>query len=116
MRKKDNVRAGEGQAIHRYSGLIACGDCGRAFTAKSIKSTKGIRTEYLCSTYLRYGKEYCGSHALREEYLDDIIKAELLSTKEQYQQMWDAMQDSINRWTPKATNTLTQIKKMVSAQ
>ncbi|MGM9604102.1 MAG: recombinase family protein [Faecousia sp.] len=112
MRKKDNVRAGEGQAIHRYSGLIVCGDCGRAFTAKTIKSKSGIRTEYWCSTYLRYGKEYCGSHALREEYLDEIIKSELLSTKEQYQQMWDAMQDSINRWTPKATNTLSQLKKL----
>ena len=112
MRKKDNVRAGEGQAIHRYSGLIVCGDCGRAFTAKTVKSKSGIRTEYWCSTYLRYGKEYCGSHALREEYLDEIIKAELLSTKEQYQQMWGAMQDSINRWTPQANNTLTQIKKL----
>lgn len=112
MRKKDNVRAGEGQAIHRYSGLIVCGDCGRAFTAKTIKSKSGIRTEYWCSTYLRYGKEYCGSHALREEYLEEIIKAELLSTKEQYKQMWDAMQDSINRWTPKATNTLSQLKKL----
>lgn len=112
MRKKDNVRAGEGQVIHRYSGLIVCGDCGRAFTAKTMKGKNGIRTEYWCSTYLRYGKEYCGSHALREEYLDEIIKSELLSTKEQYQQMWDAMQDSINRWTPKATNTLTQIKKL----
>lgn len=112
MRKKANVRAGEGQAIHRYSGLIVCGDCGRAFTAKTVKSKNGIRTEYWCSTYLRYGKEYCGSHALQEEYLDEIIKAELLSTKEQYQQMWDAMQDSINRWTPKATNTLTQITKL----
>lgn len=112
MRKKDNVRAGEGQAIHRYSGLIVCGDCGRAFTAKTIKSKNEIRTEYWCSTYLRYGKEYCGSHALREEYLDEIIKAELLTTKEQYQQMWDAMRDSINRWTPQATNTMTQIKKL----
>lgn len=112
MRKKDNVRAGEDQAIHHYSGLIVCGDCGRAFTAKTIKSKNGIRTEYWCSTYLRYGKEYCGSHALREEYLDEIIKSELLSTKEQYQQMWDAMQDSINRWTPQATNTMTQIKKL----
>ena len=112
MRKKANVRAGEGQTIHRYSGLIVCGDCGRAFTAKTIKNRNGIRTEYWCSTYLRYGKECCGSHALREEYLDEIIKSELLSTKEQYQQMWDAMQDSINRWTPQATNTLTQIKKL----
>lgn len=112
MRKKANVRAGEGQAIHRYSGLIVCGDCGRAFTAKTVKSKSGIRTEYWCSTYLRYGKEYCGSHAIREEYLDEIIKTELLSTKEQYQQMWGAMQDSINRWTPQANNTLAQVKKL----
>ena len=26
--------------------------------------------------------------------------------------MWDTMQDSINRWTPQATNTLSQIKKL----
>ena len=68
--------------------------------------------EYWCSSYLRYGKEYCGSHALREEYLDEIIRAELISTKAQYQQIWDALQDTVNRWTPKATNTLTQLKKL----
>ena len=43
MRKKDNVRAGEGQTIHRYSGLIACGDCGRAFIGKRIKLKKSQR-------------------------------------------------------------------------
>ena len=32
QRKKGNVRAGQEQPILRYSGLIACGDCGRAFT------------------------------------------------------------------------------------
>ena len=112
MRKKDNVRAGEGQTIHRYSGLIACGDCGRSFTGKTIKNKNNSRVEYWCSSYLRYGKEYCGSHTLREEYLDEIIRAELISTKAQYQQIWDAMQDTVNRWTPKATNTLTQLKKL----
>ena len=112
MRKKDNVRAGEHNTIHRYSGLIVCGDCGRAFTAKSIKNKHSTRVEYWCSTYLRYGKEYCGSHTLREEYLDEIIQAELIATKAQYQQIWDAMQDTVNRWTPKATNTLTQLKKL----
>lgn len=112
LRKKDNIRAGTGNAIHRYSGLIVCGDCGRAFTAKTIHNKNSSRTEYWCSTYLRYGKEHCGSHAIREEYLDEIIRAELLSTKAQYQQIWDAMQDSINRWTPKTTNTLSQRKKL----
>ena len=112
MRKKDNVRAGEHNTIHRYSGLIVCGDCGRAFTAKNTKNKNRTRVEYWCSTYLRYGKEYCCSHALREEYLDELIRAEMIATKAQYQQIWDAMQDTIDRWTPRATNTLSQLKKL----
>lgn len=112
MRKKDNVRAGENQTIHRYSGLVTCGDCGRAFSGKTVKSKNKSRVEYWCSTYLRYGKEHCGSHAIREEYLDEIIRAELITTKAQYQQMWNAMQDTVDRWTPKATNTMSQLKKL----
>ena len=112
LRKQDNVRAGEGNTIHRYSGLIVCGDCGRAFTAKTIRNKNSKRTEYWCSTYIRYGKEHCGAHALREEYLDEIIIGELRNTKQQYQQIWDAMQHTIDQWTPKTTNTLSQLKKL----
>ena len=112
MRKKDNVRAGQGQTIHRYSGLITCGDCGRAFIGKRIKLKSRQRVEYVCSTHHRFGEEHCSAHTLREEYLDEIIQAELIATKAQYQQMWDAMQDTVNRWTPKATNTLSQLKKL----
>ncbi len=112
LRKQDNVRAGEGNTIHRYSGLIVCGDCGRAFTAKTIRNKNSKRIEYWCSTYIRYGKEHCGSHALREEYLDEIIITELRNTKTQYQQIWDAMQHTIDQWTPKTTNTLSQLKKL----
>ena len=112
LRKKNNIRAGEGQTIHRYSGLIVCGDCGRSFSAKTVKTKNSIRTEYWCSTYLRYGKEHCGSHTIREEQLDEIIRAELLSTKEQYQQIWDAMQNTVDRWTPRKSNTLSQLKKL----
>ena len=112
MRKKDNVRAGEGQTIHRYSGLIACGDCGRAFIGKRIKLKNSQRVEYVCSTHHRFGEEHCSAHTLREEYLDEIIRTELIATKAQYQRIWDAMQDTVNRWTPKATNTLSQLKKL----
>ena len=111
LRKKNNIRAGEGQTIHRYSGLIVCG-VGRSFSAKTVKTKNSIRTEYWCSTYLRYGKEHCGSHTIREEQLDEIIRAELLSTKEQYQQIWDAMQNTVDRWTPRKSNTLSQLKKL----
>ena len=112
MRKRHNVRAGPGQLIHRYSGLIVCGDCGRAFTAKNIKNKAGNRTEYWCSTYIRYGKEHCGAHALREEYLDEIVKAELQNTKEQYRAIWNSMQETADRWTPKTTNTMAQLKRL----
>jgi len=112
LRKQNNVRAGEGNTIHRYSGLIVCGDCGRAFTAKTIRNKDSKRTEYWCSTYIRYGKEHCGSHALREEYLDEIIIDELRNTKQQYQRIWDAMQHTVDQWTPRTTNTLSQLKKL----
>ena len=112
LRKQNNVRAGEGNTIHRYSGLIVCGDCGRAFTAKTIRNKNSKRIEYWCSTYIRYGKEHCGSHALREEYLDEIIIEELRNTKQQYQRIWDAMQYTVDQWTPRTTNTLSQLKKL----
>ena len=111
-RKQNNVRAGPGSAIHRYSGLIACGDCGRAFTGKTIKNKRNHRVEYWCSTYMRYGKEHCSSHVIREEYLDEIIRRELIRTKDQYLHIWNAMQDTVGCWTSKTTNTLAQLKKL----
>ena len=111
MRKRESVRAGEGRPILRYSGLIACGDCGRAFTGKRVKQKNGERVEYICSTYLRYGKEHCGAHAIREEYLDDIVYQELQNTKQQYQTLWTQLEKAIEGWLPKTTNTQQQLKK-----
>ncbi len=111
MRKRESVRAGEGRPILRYSGLIACGDCGRAFTGKRVKQKNGERVEYICSTYLRYGKEHCGAHAIREEYLDDIVRQELQNTKNQYQTLWTQLEKTIEGWLPKTTNTQQQLKK-----
>ena len=111
QRKKGNVRAGPEQPILRYSGLIACGNCGRAFTGKRTKLKTSEYVSYICSTYLRYGKEYCGSHAIREEYLDEVIRQELLNTRNQYQQLWHTLENSIGHWMPKETDTASQIRK-----
>lgn len=111
QRKKGNARAGPEQPILRYSGLIACGDCGRAFTGKRTKLKDSEYVSYICSTYLRYGKEYCGSHAIREEYLDEVIRQEILNTKNQYQQLWHTLENSIEHWMPKETDTAAQIRK-----
>ena len=112
MRKKNNVRSAQGRPVLRYSGLITCGDCGRAFVGKRVKNKGGERIEYVCSTHHRYGREHCSSHTLREEYLDEIIRAELLSTKAQYQELWNAMQHTVDQWTPKAGNTIAQLKRL----
>lgn len=111
MRKRESVRAGEGRPILRYSGLIACGDCGRAFTGKRVKQKNGERVEYICSTYLRYGKEHCGAHPVREEYLDDIVRQELQNTKQQYQFLWAQLEKAIECWLPKTTSTQQQLRK-----
>ena len=111
QRKKGNARAGPEQPILRYSGLIACGDCGRAFTGKRTKLKDSEYVSYICSTYLRYGKEYCGSHAIREEYLDEVIRQELLNTRNQYQQLWHSIGNSIEHWMPKERDTAAQIRK-----
>lgn len=67
--------------------------------------------KYICSTYLRYGKEHCGAHAIREEYLDDIVRQELQNTKHQYQTLWTQLEKAIEGWLPKTTNTQQQLKK-----
>ena len=111
QRKEQNVRAAPDQRIHRYSGLILCGDCGRSFIGKRIKLKSGDRVEYICSTYHRYGKEHCSVHAIREEFLDEVLKQELLNTKCQYESMWDKLEAAIESWMPKTDSTAAQIKK-----
>jgi Site-specific recombinases, DNA invertase Pin homologs len=59
--------------IHLFAGIIKCGDCGRSMK----KRTCGNKTDYLCGTYMTYGKKYCTSHAIRAEDLKSMVYAEL---------------------------------------
>lgn len=111
QRKRQNVRAAPKKEILRYSGLLVCGDCGRSLTGKRIKLKSSEYVSYVCSTYHRYGKEYCTSHTLREEYLDDIIRQELLNTRNQYRHLWQSMEASIAKWLPNEADTVSQIRK-----
>lgn len=110
-RKESNVRAGAGRPILRYSGLLTCGDCGRGIFGKRIKNKNSERIEYICSTYSRFGNEYCTSHTMREEQLDALIRNELLETKTQYQNLWYSLEKSIEKWTPKTETTEQRIKQ-----
>lgn len=110
-RKERNVRAGANQSILRYGGLLHCEDCGRSFVGKRIHTKSGERVEYSCDTYHRYGKEYCSSHTVDERILDELITKELMQTKAMYEENFQAMEQLIDQWQPKASAATAQIKK-----
>ena len=111
-RKRLNVRAAPSQEILRYSGLLRCEDCGRAMFGRRIHLKSGERVTYVCSTYNRFGKEHCSQHQIDEAVLDRLIMDELRNTKGLYQQNWDALEQLIAQWTPKAELTGAQIVKL----
>ena len=111
-RKAKNTRAGTNKGILRYGGLLRCQDCGRTFIGKRIKRKDGERVVYVCDTYHRYGKEHCSSHMVDEEALDRLISAELLRTKELYEENWSRLEWFIEKWTPKASVASAKISKL----
>ena len=111
-RKAKNTRAGTNKGILRYGGLLRCQDCGRTFIGKRIKRKDGERVVYVCDTYHRYGKEHCSSHMVDEEALDRLIGAELLRTKELYEENWSRLEWFIEKWTPKASMASAKISKL----
>ena len=111
-RKAKNTRASTNKGILRYGGLLRCQDCGRTFIAKRIKLKDGERVVYVCDTYHRYGKEHCSSHMVDEEALDRLIGAELLRTKELYEENWSRLEWFIEKWTPKASMASAKISKL----
>lgn len=114
QRKAARVRAGTGHPVLRYSGLLRCSDCGRTFVGKRIKLKSGERVEYICDTYLRYGKEHCSSHVIREELLDQLITEELRSAKRLYQHNWDRLQTVIDRWIPQQPSVEKKRKSLLA--
>ena len=111
-RKAKNTRAGTNKGILRYGGLLRCQDCGRTFIGKRIKLKDGERVVYVCDTYHRYGKEHCSSHMVDEEALDRLISAELLRTKELYEENWSRLEWFVEKWTPKASMASAKISKL----
>ena len=112
-RVKDRVRAAPGQKIHRYTGIIECADCHSVCTARTRKLPQGgRRVEYICNTYHRYGKEYCTTHLIREEVLDDLVYKELLRVKMMAHATWEAIDALAKDWAAQKFNAERQIDRL----
>jgi len=71
-RGNNNIRA-KNQKIHRYAGLVKCGNCGAGFSAR--RRTGYI--EYVCNSYHKNGINYCSSHRIRQDKLDEIVDLQM---------------------------------------
>ena len=112
-RVKDRVRAAPGQKIHRYTGIIECADCHSVCTERTRKLPQGgRRVEYICNTYHRYGKEYCTTHLIREEVLDDLVYKELLRVKKMAHANWEAIDALAKDWAAQKFNAERQIDRL----
>jgi hypothetical protein len=77
-RSHNGVRASTNSKIHKYAGLIKCGNCGACFVAKK----RAGYIEYVCNSYHRLGIKYCTPHRIREEDIDNLFVAYLYNLKD----------------------------------
>lgn len=57
------------------------------------------------------GKSSFSSHTVDERILDELITKELIQTKKMYEENFQAMEQLIDQWQPKASAATAQIKK-----
>lgn len=68
----NNIRA-KNKKIHRYAGLVKCGNCGAGFSAMRRPGY----IEYVCNSYHKNGIKYCSSHRIRQNKLDEIVNLQM---------------------------------------
>jgi len=78
-RAKNNQHTCQNQKVHRYAGLLKCGECGNGFTARRRRDGSGsfVRVAYNCTTYYRFGKGHCSSHSIHEAAIDEVVFGKL---------------------------------------
>ena len=74
----------------------------------------GERVTYVCSTYNRFGKEHCSQHQIDEVGTGqaDYGRTAAIRKGLGVRQNWDALEQLIAQWTPKAELTGAQIVKL----
>ncbi|MBD5113785.1 MAG: recombinase family protein [Ruminococcaceae bacterium] len=127
QRPKSNVGAGRGRIIHRYSGLIKCGDCGAILIAKRREWQGREYVEYTCNSHHRYGKQYCTPHRIHQSQLDQIVydglqklRDKVIAESEEYEKIikdWvkkkPLYEKNIKRYTEKIAALKNQIEDLI---
>ena len=112
-RKRHSVRSSSGKPSHRYAGLLKCADCGCSFVCKIRRWIgKPDRYEYNCNGYHRYGTEHCTAHRIDEDYLDELIYAELLSIKSEAMDNYQKIEADVKALLRQKDKTQNRVKRL----
>ncbi|WP_032075291.1 recombinase family protein [Clostridium drakei] len=77
-RYDNNIRA-KNEKIHKYAGILKCGDCGKGFVARRHTNHDGTKKiTYVCASFHRYGSQLCSGHRIFEDDLDELVSNEIL--------------------------------------
>ena len=109
-----NVRASKDAPCHRYAGLIECGNCGSKFVCRRRKSGDGIRLEYTCNGYHRYGKGQCTPHTIGETDLDKLIYKEIMNIKSEAEKNYNSIEGEVKRWLAKRNTAEKKIAELTA--
>ena len=91
LQKQSRKRETSNTPCHRYAGLLTCSECGAPFVAINRYWNGTCRVEYICKSYMRYGKDTCPSHRIREEVLDQMVQEQLSEIYESTRQEQDKL-------------------------
>ena len=107
------MRASSGKPCHRYTGLLKCEECGCNFICK-IRRWDGLpdRFEYNCTSYHRYGKNYCTPHRIDESVLDELIYKELLNIKDRAMANYQSIESDVKRWVNQKSNVSNKLAEL----
>lgn len=71
-----NGKSTKNGVVLPLSGLCYCADCGAKMKQNGTHNCKS-KPSYTCSRYSRYGKQYCKSHSIRTDALEQLVLADI---------------------------------------
>ena len=89
---------GANKPCHRYSKLLACGDCGNVFVPMKRYWNGKCRVEYVCKSYHHGGKGICSSHRIHEEQIDSAVEDFVTAQLERYRAEQKKLSEQQKMW------------------
>ena len=106
----------ENRAVHRYSGLLTCGNCSQPFVPMIRYWNGSRRVEYVCKGYHNHGKDFCSSHRIREAELDARVQQYTETVRNQWIAERADLQRLYRKWSlkqPALDKAIAQLREEI---